>query len=885
LAIAAVVMLLSVVFAVGRAAAGEHVLVLESYHLGLPFADNSRLGLADAFDRSGLSVQMYVEHLDATRVAQTPAYLDAFEALLRAKYTDQHLSVIVTCDDDALRFVLARRDRLFPGVPVVFLGVDATDVSASGPSAGVTGILGDQDSLAVATTVLQVLPRVREIVAIVDDTTNGRAERAALEAVAPRLPRGVTVRFLSLAGMTLAELGDALARLPGDRAVLLLNCAQDRTGESYTPAQSTPFLAARASVPLFTISDVRVGLGAIGGLVIAGSDAGRAAGDMAIRIMKGTSPGAIEITKRAPRRLLFDAAVLKRFGIPERALPPGSTIVNQPQSLLAQYRTQALAIGVVFGAVVLLAGALGLEVWRRRRVESSLRRSQTALAGILDSVPQGIFWKNRDGVYLGCNQVFATAAGASVPADVVGKTDFDVTSEDVAQAYRAEDAEVMGRNAPKRHIVEYAREAGNRRRWIETTKVPLLDETGAVYGVLGVYDDISDRRRAEEERAQLEEQLQHAVKMEAVGRLAGGVAHDFNNLLTAINGNLELANEDIHSPETVALYLAEVQKAADSAASLTRQLLAFSRKQLIEPRVTDLNALITHLQQMLARLIGEDVDLRTELAPDLGFVKVDPGQFEQALVNLVVNARDAMPDGGSLRIHTANAELDEHYCAHHPPTQPGPFVMVSVSDTGSGMTDEVKSRIFEPFFTTKPRGRGTGFGLATTFGTVTQVGGTIEVHSELGVGTTFRIYLPRVERAPAVTEPARGPARVGGHETLMLVEDNEAVRTVTVSLLERLGYTVRSASSGAEALRLAAELEHRIDLLVTDLVMPGMNGRELAERLTGRCPGLRVLFASGYTDDEIVRRGLVDEHLQFIAKPYSMEGLAAKVRLVLDRPS
>jgi PAS domain S-box-containing protein len=505
---------------------------------------------------------------------------------------------------------------------------------------------------------------------------------------------------------------------------------------------------------------------------------------------------------------------------------------------------------------------------------------------VLDSVPQGVFWKNRDSVYVGCNQVFADATGLADPASVAGKTDFDLTwSRDEAIAYRADDADVVAHKRSKRHILEPLRLADGQVRWIDTSKVPLIDERGEVYGVLGIYDDVTERRQAEDERDRLREQLQQAAKMEAVGRLAGGVAHDFNNLLTAILGNVEMAQEETGAAGGAAPYLEEIRKAAESAASLTRQLLAFSRKQMVEPRTVNLNDLVGHLQPMLGRLIGEDVVMEATLASDLAPVRVDPAQFQQALVNLAVNARDAMPGGGTLSITTANVVLDPHYCASHPHVMPGPFVMVAVTDTGAGMTDEVRRRVFEPFFTTKPKGRGTGLGLATTFGTVTQAGGTIEVYSEPGLGSTFKIYLPQSGgTAPARPEPPPAAEAVGGRESILLVEDDEAVRLVAKGMLERLGYDVRCAAGGPEALRLTEDDPRPIDLLLTDVVMPGMNGRELADRLAARFPGMRTLFASGYTEDAIVHRGMVDATVHFIPKPFTSDGLSAKVRQVLDAP-
>ena len=420
-------------------------------------------------------------------------------------------------------------------------------------------------------------------------------------------------------------------------------------------------------------------------------------------------------------------------------------------------------------------------------------------------------------------------------------------------------------------------------RIFERYSMPMMDY-GSIIGRLWSFRDITDRKQAEGEREKLRVQLQQAMKMEAVGRLAGGVAHDFNNLLTAIIGNISLALMKLSPSDPAGGLLAEANKAAESAATLTQQLLAFSRKQIIAPKVWDLNILIADMNKMLVRLIGEHIELKTAPGADLGLVKVDSGQFEQILVNLVVNARDAMPEGGKLLIETVNVDLDAEYCSMHPYVHPGRFVMLAVSDTGHGMSAEVKKQIFEPFYTTKPKGTGTGLGLATIYGVVKQSHASIEVYSEVGVGTTFKIYLPREESEVAGTPPPSLPLEMlGGSETVLFVEDEEIVRNMGVRILKGLGYKVMQASNGDEAIARAMEYRERIDLLMTDVVMPGMNGRELANRLASIHPETRVLFTSGYTDNAIVHHGVLDEGVAFVGKPYSPSSLAKKVRDVIDK--
>jgi len=388
--------------------------------------------------------------------------------------------------------------------------------------------------------------------------------------------------------------------------------------------------------------------------------------------------------------------------------------------------------------------------------------------------------------------------------------------------------------------------------------------------LLGVFRDMTAFN-------EMEQQLRQAQKMEAIGQLAGGVAHDFNNILCVIQGHCDLVLKNLREDDPFFKSLAQIQSSGQRAAALTRQLLAFSRKQPLQPAVLDLNATVSNLEGMLRRLIGEDVDLVATLDADLGRVKADPGQLEQVIVNLVVNARDAMPQGGELRIKTANVELDEAYASAQPGVAAGPHVMLAVSDTGCGMSEKTQERIFEPFFTTKGPGRGTGLGLSTVYGIVKQSGGHIRVESEVGRGTTFRVYLPRTEEAVALTgaHVEQGPLR-GTGERILVVEDEEGLREIVRDILGELGYHATVAANGGEALLIVEEGRLVPDLLITDVVMPGMSGSVLTERLRRTHPDLKVLFMSGYTNDAVVRRGMV-QGTPFIQKPFKTEDLAAKV--------
>jgi signal transduction histidine kinase/ActR/RegA family two-component response regulator len=399
---------------------------------------------------------------------------------------------------------------------------------------------------------------------------------------------------------------------------------------------------------------------------------------------------------------------------------------------------------------------------------------------------------------------------------------------------------------------------------------------------VAVLYDITERKRAEEDQAKLEGQLQQSQKMESVGRLAGGVAHDFNNMLGVILGHVELAMAAVDSAHPIFADLCEIQKAGRRSAELTNQLLAFARKQTVAPKVLDLNQTVASMLKMLQRLIGEDIDLAWLPNTSLWSVKADPSQIDQILANLCVNARDAIADTGKVTIETGNKVFDEDYCARHAGYVPGDYVRLAVSDDGCGMDKETQLHLFEPFFTTKPVGQGTGLGLATVYGIVKQNNGFLNLYSEPGHGTTFRIYLPRhVDAAVAVEEGQEKPA-TRGSETILVVEDEPAILSLTKTMLERLGYQVLAASTPVEAIRMAAEYSGQIHLLMTDVVMPEMNGRDLASKLSSTFPHLKKLYMSGYTANVIAHHGVLDEGVLFIQKPFSQNDLARWIRAALD---
>ena len=516
------------------------------------------------------------------------------------------------------------------------------------------------------------------------------------------------------------------------------------------------------------------------------------------------------------------------------------------------------------------------ELAERRRVEAALRRSNENWGNTFNAITDIVFVISNKHDILEVNHAGCLALGRGKD-QILGRKCYELMHGRTSPIPGCPCLQAIAECKPC--LGEYEQHG----KHYSLVAWPTLDEHGRVISLAHVIKDITQDKKAEAERLRLEEQLRAAQKMEAIGSLAGGIAHDFNNMLYVIMSFTDLVLDATDDGDVRRSQLIEVKKASERAAALIRQLLAFSRKQILKPVALDLNRVTTELQKMLHRIVGEDIALVPVLAPDLGSIMVDPSQIEQVLMNLVVNARDAMSTGGKLTIETANVELDAAFMLSGSTVKPGPYVMLAVTDTGCGMDKETADRIFEPFFTTKERGKGTGLGLSTVYGIVRQSGGEIIVQSQHGQGTTFRIYLPRseasAEEAPAIVPVA---ARLTGDETILVVEDEPAVRDLAKQVLAKAGYTVMTAANGDEALQLCERQAGKIHLALTDVVMPGMGGRVFAEQLARLRPDIKILYMSGYTDDAIDHHGTLEPGTHLITKPFSLTDLRRKVRELLD---
>jgi PAS domain S-box-containing protein len=552
---------------------------------------------------------------------------------------------------------------------------------------------------------------------------------------------------------------------------------------------------------------------------------------------------------------------------------------------LPPYRTIVVSVvlSVLFGVMLYLwlrrrtaerrAREMALLSQNLKRSEEALRERTTYLNALIENNPLAILVYDPQGRVQMCNPAFERLFLCRQEEIVGAKLDELIKTGELPSGPEEITRRVLAGETV--HVSTRRRRRDGTDVDVDLYGVPLIVR-GTTIGAYSLYEDVSDRKA-------LEEQLLQTQKMEAVGRLAGGVAHDFNNLLMVIRGHADLLLESPGPPDSQDRRVKQIQMAAERAASLTQQLLAYSRKHVIAPKVLDLNSIVTEMGKMLPPMIREDIELATVPSAKLGRVKADPGQIEQVLMNLAANARDAMPRGGKLTIETADVELDEVYARHHAGVRPGAYVMLAVSDTGCGMDAETRSHIFEPFFTTKEKGKGTGLGLASVYGTVKQSGGHIWVYSEPGHGTTFKVYLPRIEDAlEKVAKSERLPVSLRGAGTILLVEDEEAVRDLVRESLQQNGYTVLEAKDGTEALQISKRYKGPIHLLLTDVIMPGMNGRELAQGLASSHPDMKVLYMSGYTENAVVHDGVLDSGMALLQKPFTRDQLAKRVREVLD---
>jgi two-component system cell cycle sensor histidine kinase/response regulator CckA len=852
------------------------VIIISSYHQGFAWSDEELRGLLSRLREVYPGIDPPVEHLDTKRFS-SPSYMAFMKDKLKRKYDASPVDLVVALDNPALDMLMRYRSELFPRAPIVFAGVSDFSPAMLPAGARTTGVAEISDVAGTLRLALDLFPLARHVLLVNDYSVSGRAVQHEAEVASVEFRKRVS--FRSLPPSTFEEAANAIADLPSDSVVLLLSYSTDRSGRTYSLAETTRIFVAGATVPVFGAHETRLGYGIVGGSLLQGSRHGRRAGDIALRVLGGEDPSRIPVDFTGTSLAMFDYKQLARFHVPLRLLPSGSVVVNRPETVFRKYPAFSLITSGAVAVLILLVVLLASANLRRKRAEGGLRRSEANLTALIENTEDLIASRDAQGRLVAFNASFARTVREIADVQVQpGMTGREYLPDSMREPL---DRLVAGALKGQLQRGEITGHVHGGTRIFEVSLYPIRADS-AVIGAAEFVRDITERRKAEQALRESEAKLVQSHKMEAIGRLAGGIAHDFNNLLTVITGYASLAIDRVANRGDVPEELSEIRKSAQKAATLTGQMLAFSRRQVLQPKVFNLNVLIVDMTRMLRRLIGEDIELSVTLQEGVGNIRADPAQIEQVLMNIVINARDAMPEGGTVRVETR--EVESRAGLPHAEIPAGHYVVLSIADSGKGMDGDTLSRIFEPFFTTKEKGRGTGLGLSTAYGIVKQSGGWIYCTSRPGEGATFSIWLPRVaEEVEETKTVTAAPAPLGGAETILLVEDDKSVRRFLSSVLASAGYTVREASDGKEA--IVALREGPAALVVTDMVMPHMGGRELTNIVRQEFPGTRLLITSGYLSDPATWRWIMDDRLRLLQKPFGPRELLAAVRESLDEPS
>jgi two-component system, cell cycle sensor histidine kinase and response regulator CckA len=856
-----------------RAQEKKRVLILHSYHQGNMWTDDENSGILSVIGANRPGFQIETEYMDTKKIADN-RYIGQLFDIYSRKYRTIHFDAIIASDDNAFFFLRDNRDRLFPGTPVVFCGVNFFKPSYLVGVKGFTGVNEDADLKGAIDTALALHPDTREVVLITDGTETGQKISEHFREIIPGYHDRVAFRLLD--NLEMGKIQEIVSALKPGSLVLFTFFFRDSAGVFYDYYESNELITGKAQVPVYVTWNYSMGH-AVGGLMVNGFDQGRVAGEMTLRILKGEPVDSIPVVMESPNRYIFDYRQMVRFGISPAQLPKGSTIINQPPYFYEINKSTARSI---LGGVCLLgiASAVFLvNLRKRRKAEAAFQDSEKNYHTLVNNLRVGVYRSASDlwnGSYLEANPAMVSIFGfdsaeefLKIPAAELYLNPEErriFIDEVLAQGY-VKDREIAMKKKDGSAII------------VSCTTTANYNDQGEVQWLDGVMEDVTVQKS-------LEEMLRQSQKMEAIGTLAGGVAHDFNNILTSMMGYADLIKNMTDENDPRYRYVNNILTSAEKAASLIKGLLAFSRKQVINPRPVDLNMIIRNVESLLRRIVGDDVEMVIELAYESLIVFADINQMEQVLMNLTSNARDAMPYGGTLTIATRRVSVLPDDLPGSPASLSGTVALLNVTDTGIGMDQVTQQKIFEPFFTTKDIGRGTGLGLSMIYGTVRQHGGEIKVFSEVGKGSSFSFYLPLyagTPQAPASESGTVEPVR-GGNETILVAEDNPDVRNLVVNVLTTAGYRVIEAVDGNDAVQKFTDSAADIDMLLVDVVMPKLSGTEAVDGMRALKPDVKVLYISGYTDEVIDKKGISDTTVNFISKPLSGTVLLMKIRSIFD---
>jgi len=846
------------------------ILILNSYHPQYNWTDQIVRAITREFEEVLPRENIDIEYMDS-RKREDAAYYERLHQLYKLKYQAEETArdVIITTDDNAFNFLSKYRQELFPGVPVVFCGINFFDRVKDQPERWFTGIVESDAIFENIRLIEKIHPEAERVVVIADTTKLGQSLSMVTRGLRDQSADiGPQIELWNQ--FSLDELYTRLSRLSSDTIVFLNILQTDKNGRYFSYTDDLPHLSRICPVPVYGQWGVELGYGIVGGVLNDASRHGRNAAKLAKRILKGENPAEIPI-QSAVYNPEFDHAQLKRFDIKKSQLPPDSRIIKQPVSFYETHREVIHATSAIIAGLVIVVLILLVNIRRRRHSESALRVSEERYRRFFEEDLTADFIATPDGSLIDCNPAFARLFGFRSIIEAIQSR----LPELFASPADYETCMTMLRG--QGHIEGYEVELIGKK----STRIHVIANLSASRGADGTLDQIKGYLFDITERKQLEQQLLQSQKLEALGRLAGGVAHDFNNLITTILGYSEIALLKLPESHEYRKNFELIFDAGSRAAKLTRQLLTFSRKQVMEFKTLAIEDIVKNLSAMLQSLVNENVSLRFDIDPSTQYIQADAGQLEQILLNLAVNANDAMPKGGTLTIEVRDVYLDASSIGMSQDMKPGVYVMLRVSDTGIGMTPEVRQHIFEPFFTTKDDG--TGLGLSTIHGIVKQHKGYIFIYSEPGKGTAFNIYFPAVQADAPEKDLEADDLLAAGTETILVVEDDPSVSNLIKDSLAPLGYSVLTAYSGQQALDIGRTHSEPIDLLLTDVMMPGMNGREMAARFRELHPETPVVFMSGFSDQKSFDGDESMPEVDFISKPLVPSRLTAKIREVLDR--
>jgi len=845
----------------------KSVLILNSYQQGYSWTDGEVAGIRSAFDATA-DIQLFVEYLDWRRFPSQQNH-DEIQRLLQSRYGVSKPSILVVTDNPALDFALSLRNSLFAGVPIVFCGVNNYKPSLLGGAKDITGVTEEVDPAGTLGLALRLHGHATSVYVITDFTETGLAVRQSIQAVVPQFSDRAVFTFSPEA--TIAEIMDAVARLPAGTIILAAPFTRDKDGVFIDTPQFTEELAKHTSLPIYGLHEQGLGHGLVGGVLTSPNLEGAKAGDLVERVLAGESAGSIPVVTRQSTQTAFDWRMLDVYGIPIASLPVGASIINRPITILDTNRPLVLFTVMIMALLVMGIIFLAVNDLRRERAEAKALRLATALEQAADAIAI----TDPEGIVTYVNPAFEHVTG--FPAtETRGHNIGDLLGKEVAaQLKRRAEEHPTACDSWKKKITGTRKDGSPME--LDLTISPVLNPAGMVANYTCVGRDVT-------QETALEEQLRQSQKLEGIGLLAGGVAHDFNNILTGILGYANMLEPDADPGSTMQQGLQVIQQAAERAAELTRQLLSFARRGGHQHVTVDVNSTVLEVVSLLTRTVNKNIAVTEHFDTDEATVLGDPGQLQQVVLNLAINARDAMPQGGSLTFRTWRQVLDAEQLLAHPGAEPGTFVSLSVADTGIGIARKNLRRIFEPFFTTKEAGQGTGMGLAMVYGIVKAHGGFIDVESSPGKGTTFTVCIPATDMPPATVYAAELPGK--GHGRILVVDDEEVVRQLTREMLHREGYDVVTVAGAKEAVAWYRAHPNEVDLVIIDMVMPGADGQECFKALKTIDPAVRAILSTGYGLDGHAQDALDAGMVGYVQKPYHVEDLLSAVADALaDRQS